>query len=569
MRLLLPLSALALLSACSQPPSQSQKITPETDPRLESTTITRVSFDESQFREDIKTLSSDEFEGRAPTTHGEKLTLGYLIQAFKAMGLKGATNGDYLQAVPMVSYTAAEDQKINLAGLALKYREDVVLSSRHDNGGVDIKDAPLVFVGYGISAPEYNWNDYQDIDMTGKIAVMLVNDPGFARPDTGLFNGKAMTYYGRWDYKYLEASRQGALGAIIIHDTAPASYPWSVVVNSWTGAQQDLVPSKEQPAERVMVEGWITLEAATQLFDKSGISLKNLSDRAASSPINLPLKQNADIQFANTAAYANSYNVVATLPGDKAADEHILFTAHWDHLGVDESKGEDTIYNGALDNASGTAGILAIARQFAQQAKLGEPSDRSLTFIATTGEEQGLLGSRYYAANPLYPIDKSVAVFNLDSSNIYGRTHDYTIVGKGKSELEQYLIQALAPQNRVVTSEKRPEAGGFFRSDHFSFAQKGVPAVFAGGGSQPIDESTSRYKARMKQIMKGCYHNTCDEYRDDWDLSGALEDIAVYYHAAHSLANNADWPGYYQGTEFHSLRAAKSTQHEVTAKLED
>lgn len=246
-----------------------------------------------------------------------------------------------------------------------------------------------------------------------------------------------------------------------------------------------------------------------------------------------------------------------------------MFTAHWDHIGVDENRTDDKIYNGALDNASGTAGIMAIARQFVHQAKTGNPSKRSLTFIATTGEEQGLLGSRYYAANPIYPIDKSVAVFNLDSTNIYGRTSDYTIVGKGKSELEQYLIEALAPQNRVATSESRPESGGFFRSDHFSFAQKGVPAVFAGGGSQPVDESTSQYKARMKEIMKGCYHSTCDEYRDDWDLSGALEDIAVYYHAADSLANSSDWPGYYQGTEFHSLRAAKSDENEVTAKLED
>ncbi|WP_394147903.1 M28 family metallopeptidase [Shewanella atlantica] len=567
MRLLLPLSLLALLSACSQHPSQTIKS--EIEPQADSTEITQVSFDETQFREDIKTLSSDEFEGRAPTTRGEKLTLDHLTQAFKAMGLTGANQGEYLQAVPMVSYTASDAQAVNLAGLKLKYREDIVLGSRHDNGGVDIKDAPLVFVGYGINAPEYDWNDYQDIDMTGKIAVMLVNDPGFARPESGLFNGRAMTYYGRWDYKYLEASRQGALGAIIIHDTAPASYPWSVVENSWTGAQQDLVQSKETQAERVQVEGWITLNAATELFDRAGISLKNLSDRAANSPVNLPLKQNADIQFANKAEYANSYNVVATLPGVESADEHILFTAHWDHIGVDESRSEDKIYNGALDNASGTAGILAIARQFAKQAKAGNPSKRSLTFIATTGEEQGLLGSRHYAANPIYPIDKSVAVFNLDSTNIYGRTSDYTIIGKGKSELEQYLIAALKPQNRVAVAERRPESGGFFRSDHFSFAQKGVPAVFAGGGSQPVDEPTREYKAKMKEIMKGCYHNTCDEYRDDWDLSGALEDIAVYYHAAEMLANNVDWPGYYRGTEFHSLRAAKSDESAVTAKLED
>ncbi len=570
MRSLLPVSALALLSACGQQATETQShVQTPTQSQAQSDEKIQVNFDEARFREDIKTLSSDKFEGRAPTTHGEKLTLDYLTTAFKEMGLSGANKGDFLQAVPMVSYTADEDQTINFAGVELKHRKDIVLGSRHDNGGINIKDAPLVFVGYGITAPEYNWDDYQDIDMTGKIAVMLVNDPGFAKPESGLFNGKAMTYYGRWDYKYKEASDHGALGAIIIHDTAPASYPWSVVENSWTGAQQDLVQNKEEQAKRVQVEGWITLDVATQLFTQSGLSLPELMDKAANGSLNYPLQQTANIQFANKAEYANSYNVVATLAGSKTPDEHVLFSAHWDHIGVDESKTGDKIYNGALDNASGTAGILEIARQFAQQAKNGQPSDRSITFIATTGEEQGLLGSRYYAANPLYPIDKSVAVFNLDSTNIYGRTSDYTIVGKGKSELEEYLIKALEPLQRIAKAEKHPESGGFFRSDHFSFAQKGIPAVFAGGGSLPIDEATSQYKAKMKQIMKGCYHNTCDEYREDWDLSGALEDIGVYFNAAHALANSDDWPGYYQGTEFHRLRAAKSTEAQAAVSADE
>lgn len=559
MRLLLYVSTIALLSACGQHATESPS---------QAKNNTEVTFDEARFRQDIKTLSSDKFEGRAPTSKGEKLTLNYLTSAFTKMGLVGANQGDFLQAVPMVSYTASEQQVIKLAGTTLTHRKDIVLGSRHDNGGIDISKAPLVFVGYGISAPEYDWDYYQVIDIKGKIAVILVNNPGFANPKSGLFNGKAMTYYGRWDYKYKEASKHGALGAIIIHDTAPASYPWSVVVNSWTGAQQDLVQHQDEQANHVQVEGWITLDAATELFTKSGLSLPQLMEQAASRPLNNPLKQTADIQFSNKATYANSYNVVATLPGNKTPDEHILFSAHWDHIGVDDNKVGDKIYNGALDNASGTAGILEIARQFAQQAQNGHPSDRSITFIATTGEEQGLLGSRYYAANPLYPIDKSVALFNLDSTNIYGRTRDYTIVGKGKSELEGYLIKALAPQQHTATAETHPESGGFFRSDHFSFAQKGIPAVFAGGGSVPVDEATRQYKAQMKQTMKDCYHNTCDEYREDWDLSGALEDITVYYHAAHSLANSDDWPGYYQGTEFHRLRAAKSTAGQTTVSIE-
>ncbi|MCG9697057.1 M28 family metallopeptidase [Shewanella sp. Isolate11] len=546
MRLLVSACALTVLSACSQYSTAPQS------------SLTAPEFNEARFRQDIQTLSSDKFEGRAPTTHGETLTLDYLSKAFAAAGLEGANGGSYLQAVPMVSYTASEQQQISLGGIPMTYRKDIVMGSRHDTKQVDIKNAPLVFVGYGINAPEYSWNDYQGVDMKGKIAVILVNDPGFALPDSGKFDGKAMTYYGRWTYKYEEASRQGALGAIIIHDTKPAAYPWSVVENSWTGAQQDLVLDKKTQDSRVQVEGWITKDKANALFEKAGLSLATLTDRAASSPVHVALEQEANIAFANKAEYANSYNVVATLPGTSANDEHILFTAHWDHIGIDPSREGDQIYNGALDNASGTAGILEIARQFALQAKNGSPLKRSITFVATTGEEQGLLGSRYYAANPIYPLDKTVAVFNLDSTNIYGRTSDYTVVGKGKSELENYLANAVKAQNRAVVAESRPESGGFFRSDHFSFAKFGVPAVFAGGGSQPVDEATAKYKADMKEKFKGCYHNVCDEYRADWDLSGALEDLGVYFQAAKVLANSNDWPGYYPGTEFHSLRPAKT-----------
>ncbi|GIU06527.1 M28 family metallopeptidase [Shewanella morhuae] len=546
-----PLCALAMLSACS--PNTS---VPDGTSALAE--LKPVQFNEARFRNDIKTLSSDEFEGRAPTTHGEKLTLDYLTKAFTDMGLKGAYQGSFLQPVPMVSYTADEAQQVTLAGLPFKYRQDLVLSNRHDNGGVNIENAPLVFVGYGVNAPEYAWNDYQDLDMKGKIAVILVNDPGFARPDSGKFNGKAMTYYGRWSYKFEEASRQGALGALIIHDTEPASYPWSVVENSWTGAQQDLVLSKAEQNSRIQVEGWLALDTATQLFEKAGLSLPNLMARAADSPINLPLEQTASIAFKNKAEYANSYNVVATLTGSTQADEQILYTAHWDHIGKDETKEGDQIYNGAMDNASGTAGILEIARQLADNAKQGHGLARSVTFIATTGEEQGLLGSRYYAANPLYPIDKTVAVLNLDSTNIYGKTKDYTIVGKGKSELENYLIEAATQQNRISMGEKNPASGGFFRSDHFSFAKLGIPAVFAGGGNEAIDDATAAYKTQMQATMKGCYHNVCDEYHENWDLSGALQDLQVYYQATRALGNSQDWPGYYQGTEFNSLRPAKT-----------
>jgi Zn-dependent M28 family amino/carboxypeptidase len=550
MKRLVPFCVIALLTACNG--DNTKHASTESIAPAKTTTVT---FNEQRIRADIKTLSSDKFEGRAPTTQGETLTLDYLSAAFTQMGLIGAYNGSFLQPVPMVSYTASE-QQVSLAGIDMQYRQDIVLSSRHDNNQVSIIDAPLVFVGYGINAPEYDWNDYQDLDMKGKIAIILVNDPGFAHPEGAMFNGKAMTYYGRWSYKFEEASRQGALGAIIIHDTEPASYPWSVVENSWTGAQQDLVQSQAEQDQRVQVEGWLSLSRANALFDKAGLSLTSLMDRAANSSLNVDLAQTAAIKFTNKTEYADSYNVVATLAGSTHANEQLLFTAHWDHIGKDDTKEGDQIYNGALDNASGIAGILEIARQFAQQAKQGHGLNRSLTFIATTGEEQGLLGSRYYAAHPIYPIDKTVAAFNLDSTNVYGKTKDYTIVGKGQSELETYLDRAAATQHRVTQGESNPAAGGFFRSDHFSLAKLGVPAVFAGGGNEPIDAATAAYKQAMQAKMKGCYHNVCDYYREDWDLSGTLQDLGVYYQAATELGNNQDWPGYFAGSEFNQLRPA-------------
>lgn len=553
MRALLPLCALTLLLGCNDASSTKASTTKDT-----KATAVAAHFNEQLYRQDLKTLSSDAFEGRAPTTHGEQMTLDYLTKAFTEMGLTAAADGSYLQAVQMVSYEADEHQQVTLAGVPLQYRQDIVLNTRHNIEHVAIDNAPLVFVGYGINAPEYEWNDYQGLDMHGKIAVILINDPGFAQPDSGKFNGKAMTYYGRWTYKYEEASRQGALGAIIIHDTAPASYPWSVVEHSWTGPQQDLV-SKAQDY-RVAAEGWMTLDAAKKVFEASGLALDSAMKRAAHNAIQLPLEQTGSILFKQTASYTQSYNVVATLPGTDANNEHILVTGHWDHLGQDTSLEGDQIFNGAMDNATGVAGILALARQLNQAAKAGKPLKRSVTFVVTTGEEQGLLGSRYYTANPIYPLAHTVGVFNLDSTNIYGRTKDVTIVGKGKSELELYIEQAAKNLGREVKAESHPEAGGYFRSDHFSFAKLGVPAVYVAGGSEPIDTATAAYKERMLQTMQGCYHNTCDEYHEDWDLSGTLDDLQLHYQAIRALGNSDAKPGYYQGTEFYSLRPASGIE---------
>lgn len=541
MRLLVPLFTAVCLLGCQQAASPTAKVT----------------FDEPSYRQDLKTLSSDAFEGRAPTTHGEQMTLNYLTNAFKAIGLAPQADGSYLQKVPMVSYTTTNVSQATLAGLPLQYRRDIVINSHHNVTDVDIENAPLVFVGYGINAPEYGWNDYDGVDMHGKIAVMLINDPGFMHPDSDKFNGKAMTYYGRWTYKYEEASRQGALGALIIHQTAPASYPWSVVEHSWTGPQQDLAAADDN--YRVAVEGWISETAAEHVFAASGINLKPTLERAAHAPIQMPLEQTASFTFNNATHYADSYNVVATVPGTTAADQRILVTGHWDHLGKDTSIDGDQIFNGAMDNATGVAGMLALARQFSQAPKTA-PLKRSITFVVTTGEEQGLLGSRYYAANPLYPLAKTVGVFNLDSTNIYGSTKDVTIVGKGKSELELYVEQAAKSLGRTAKAEAHPEAGGYFRSDHFSFAKLGVPAVYVGGGSEPIDAETAAYKTKMEQIEQGCYHNACDEYHEQWDLSGTFDDLQLHFQAIHALADSEATPGYYQGTEFHTLRPATGIQ---------
>ncbi|WP_373290741.1 M28 family metallopeptidase [Shewanella gelidii] len=547
-----PFLMVFLFSACSL--SQLQG----TNQDISSVTqFAPVTFDEAKYRQDIQTLASDAFEGRAPTTYGEKQTINYLSAAFSEMGLTGANQGSFLQAVPMVSYTASEVQQVTMAGIPMVHKQDVVLGSRNDIPQINIKGAPLVFVGYGIHAPEYNWNDYHGIDMRGKIAVILVNDPGFAHPESKRFNGKAMTYYGRWNYKFEEAARQGALGAIIVHQTKPAAYPWSVVRNSWTGPQQDLTGTSHQ---NLQVEGWMSLESAKNVFSKAQLDFESIAYKASLQPTQIALQHNADIHFENSASYTNSYNVVATLPGSEAASEHVIFTAHWDHLGKDPALTGDQIYNGALDNATGTAAILAMARQFTAQAKAGKPLKRSLTFIATTGEEQGLLGSRYYAANPIYPIDDTIAVINIDASNVYGRTKDFTIIGKGKSDLEEIIASAAKIQNRHTTAESRPEAGGFFRSDHFSFAKLGVPAIYARGGKQPINEQTATYKQAMQKKMQGCYHNTCDEYHADWDLSGALEDMTLFFQTAAAVANSDLRPGYYKETEFHHLRPANASQ---------
>jgi Zn-dependent M28 family amino/carboxypeptidase len=426
------------------------------------------------------------------------------------------------------------------------YKEQMVASSKREQSSVSLEDSELVFVGYGVNAPEYDWNDYEGLDVKGKTVVMLINDPGFENPESGKFQGTTMTYYGRWSYKYEEASRQGAAGAIIVHETAPASYGWSVVANSWSGPQYGLV-SADKGASRVAVEGWLTIDAAKKVFADAGLDFDTEKANAMQGPYSKAMDIKATVTVNNTFKKSESNNVIATLPGAEFPDEHIIYTAHWDHLGKDESKEGDQIYNGAHDNATGTAAILAMAKAY---SKLTPAPKRSVSFLVVTAEEQGLLGSKFYASNPVIPIENTVANINMDAMNVLGKTKNVAVVGMGKSEMEDYLEAAAAKQGRTLTQEDRPEAGYYYRSDHFSFAKQGVPALYAEGGNEPADAETAKYRKRMNVIVTGCYHQVCDQYRDDWDLSGIVQDTQMLFDVGVGVANADAWPRWNEASEF-------------------
>lgn len=488
----------------------------------------------------IKVLASDDFGGRAPASAGEEKTLSYLEQELRALGFEPGNGSSFRQPVMLHSITPAPAD-LFIDDERYAYDKDQVTISHQFKDHVALTEAELVFVGYGINAPELNWNDYAGLDVKGKVVVVLVNDPDFENPASQQFGGKAMTYYGRWTYKYEEAARQGAAGALIVHEDEPASYGWNVVVNGRSGPQ---LGRPRQPTEPLLqVEGWLTRAAAERLFEQARQNFTDLKARAMQGPTALPLGLSASIDLQNELATTVSSNLVATLPGRERPEERIIYTAHWDHLGTKDG----LIYNGALDNASGTAGLLQIARAF---ASLPERPARSVTLIATTAEEQGLIGSEHYAAEPLYPLAKTVAVFNMDSLNVLGRVKELTVVGLGKSQVEDYLARAAERQGRVLAAESRPERGGYFRSDHFPFALKGVPAVYAGGGVTPVDERTAKYRALMEKHVASCYHEACDKFRDDWDLSGAVEDLQLLFDAGYQLVTSNDWPQWSASAEF-------------------
>lgn len=506
-------------------------------------------------KEVTRTLSSDMFEGRAPTTPGEDKTIGYVAGRFAAAGLKPGADGTWFQKVPLVEITADQGMKLEIAGgkepLSFAYKTDMVGASYRVVPQTDIKDSEVVFVGFGINAPERGWNDYAGLDVKGKTVIILVNDPDYETKGLkGPFEGRAMTYYGRWTYKYEEAARQGAAAAFIIHDTFPAAYPWGVVVSSWTGPQLN-IDDVNNHMDQTQANGWITGDSAQRLFASAGKSLPAMVSAAKKKGFKpVPLGLKANLSFANTIKRQASNNVVGILPGKTRPDEVVLYSAHWDHLGRCEPVNGDNICNGAVDNASGTAGLVALAEA---HAKAGA-ADRTLMFLAVTAEESGLLGSAWYGDNPLSPHSKTVAGINMDGLNMLGRTRDITVIGAGKSELEPILSRHATAQNRIVSPEATPEKGFFYRSDHFSLAKHGVPMIYFDSGEDLVNGGLAAGRAAAEDYTTNRYHKPQDEYREDWNWEGAVEDLTLNYQIGRELAEGASWPNWYATAEFKALR---------------
>lgn len=508
-----------------------------------------------EIKSHIAVLADDSLLGRKPFTVGETKTVAYISSQFKKLGLEPGNHGSYFQEVPMVEVTSEPLGTLEIKGakqaINLNYLTDFVASTRRELDTVQLKNSPLVFAGYGIVAPEYKWNDYAGLDVKGKTVIVLVNDPGFKSGDRTLFKGDTMTYYGRWTYKYEEAARQGAAGIIIVHQTEPASYGWSVVANSFTGAKLYL-KQQDKHLSRCKVEGWITEDAAKKLFAATGITgdfraIARKRDFKA-----IPLNLNATLTIQNKLKYSTSHNVIAVLKGSARPDECILYTAHWDHLGVGkpDAKG-DSIYNGAVDNASGVAAILSEARRFTQ---LKEKPQRSIVFLAVTGEEQGLLGSEYYATHPIYPLNKTVADLNMDALGAYGETNDFAVTGKGQNNLENYVADFAKQDGKKITGDKNPGAGGYYRSDHFNFAKVGVPALDMNNGAESITHGEAWGKAQQKEYGDKHYHQPSDNYSPGMDADGMAEVANMLFKVGDKLANESTFPGWKNGSEFKAVR---------------
>jgi len=503
-----------------------------------------------------RTLSLDEFEGRMPGTVGEEKTVALLIEKFEAAGLQPGNGESWVQEVPLVEITGSDFAPLTIEGgettLSFEARKDWVGVSYREDAQTTLENSELVFVGYGINAPERGWNDYEGLDMTGKTAVILVNDPDYGTGTLeGDFNGDAMTYYGRWTYKYEAAAAQGAAGALIIHDTEPASYGWNVVESSWSGPQAYAQRGENAPPLTQM-NGWVRKEVGAEILAAAGQDLADLSAKAKVKGFKaVPLGLTAGTSFSNEIRSYASQNVIGVLPGSERPDEFVIHTAHWDHLGrCTAAPDGDDICNGAVDNATGTAALVALAEA---HAKVGAPA-RSLVFLAVTAEEQGLLGADYYAANPVLPLNQTVGGINMDAFIIAGPSKDVTVVGPGKSKLDDFLSQALVEDGRTATPNPNPEAGYYYRSDHFAFAKRGVPMLYVKGGPDLVDGGTEAGQAVAAEYRANRYHGPKDEFSDDWNWEGVMADLQLFYRLGRMLGDSTSWPNWVEGDEFKATR---------------
>jgi len=560
-------AAILSLAAC-RPSAES---TAEPAPDLTAVAPLPVSLDDAhpvtdidRMMNEIAELSSDAYGGREPMSEGETLTLEFIESRFRDLGLQPLFGDSYRQPVDLVSIEAVPETvqltfHLQDRDRLVAYQDEMVAFTMRAVPESRVEGSEVVFVGYGIVAPEYGWNDYADVDVRGKTVLILVNDPGFATQDPALFRGNAMTYYGRWTYKYEEAARQGAAAAVIIHDTAPAAYGWEVVRNSNVGPQFHLHRDNDN-MDRVPIQSWIQKPIAEEVVAAAGLDLADLEQQARSPEFKaIALGSTLDARIENRIVRNQSYNVGALLPGSRRPDEVFVYTAHWDHIGTDRNvaEGEDGIYNGAVDNATGTSALLELARSF---AALPRAPARSVAFLAVTAEESGLLGSAQYANDPPIPMNQTVAGLNMDALHVYGPTRDVVVVGYGSSELEDVLKEKAAQQGRVVEPEKHPERGSYYRSDHFNLARKGVPMLYAESGSDHVELGPDYVEAKNKEYLERRYHSALDEITPDWDLRGATQDIELYFQIGLEVADSDRWPEWYEGNEFRSIREEARTR---------
>ncbi|HJP63653.1 MAG TPA: M28 family metallopeptidase [Mucilaginibacter sp.] len=530
-------AAVALLFACNRQNSSPGPITPE------------------EIKSHIAVLADDSLMGRKPFTEGEVKTTRYISQQFKQIGLEPGNNGSYFQDVPMVEIKGTPSETMDITGgrssITLHSGTDFVAFSRQELPEIDLKNSPLVFAGYGVVAPEYHWNNYAGLNVKGKTVVVLVNDPGFKSGEKGLFKGDTMTYYGRWTYKYEEAARQGAAGVLIVHQTEPASYPWHVVSSSNSGARLYLQQANKH-MDRCKVEGWITEDAAKKLFAQAGITgdfraLARKRDFKA-----IPLNQNVSLTIHNQLKYSISHNVIGILKGSSIPNEYVIYTAHWDHFGIGkpDAKG-DSIYNGAVDNGDGTASLIAMAKAFATEK---DKPKRSIIFLAVTGEEQGLLGSEYYATHPIYPLNKTLADLNMDALWNYGETKDVAITGKGQNDLDDYIERYAKEDGLTVVGDSRPGAGSYYRSDHFNFAKVGVPALDINTGLISKTHEAGWAEKQQDDYTANHYHQPSDNYSPNMDATGMAQIANLLFRLGNDLADGSTFPGWKAGSEFKAVR---------------